>query len=48
MSLVERGLLYSVPITEGPLSEVPLYYDKNAHTSGKIGAVVDKLRKICG
>ena len=30
--------------------EVPLYYDKDAHTctSGKIGAVVNKLEKICG
>ena len=48
MSLVERGLLYSVPTTEGPLSEAPLYYDKDAHTSGKISAMVGKLEESCG
>ena len=28
--------------------EVPLYYDKDTYTSGKIAAVAGKLEKICG
>ena len=42
-----RGLLYSVPISEGPLSDVPLYYNKRVALSNNCKLVTSIFILAC-